>query len=725
MVTEVERMSVVFEASVKRFENTINRQNSQFKKTMKEIEQSASKMEASVANSFAGLGKRMGAAFAGISAGVILNDLRKTADEYTRIMNSLSVAGVSNANMSSTFDQLFASAQRNAVPLETLAQLYGRVSQAQSTLKASSAEIMQVTDIVAQSLRVSGQSAESAQGALLQLAQAFSNGKVQAEEYNSLLDGAYPLLQAAAAGLKETGGDVAKLTALVKDGKVSSEAFFRAIQAGAPLLQDKLAGATLTSAQAMTQLQNELIKAVGEFDKATGASAALAGGINSLAGSIAGIGQAATNAVLGVQALVNKVGELAKANAGAQRAQALTYQEERAQRTAAAREMALGNSGGRAAVASERATADAAATAALRKATADFRASEIDFANKQVTAPLPPSRPGGVAGGGIKPVSLADFAVPGGDDKAAGAASKEKLDSYEKELVAIGKRTAALNLEAESVGKSTFERAKAVAALDLETAAKKANIPVTEEMRRKIDEASTGYANAKVRVEEVTKALEAAQDAQKFFGDAAADALEDIIINGEKAEDVVKNLAKSLAKAALQAALMGSGPLAGIFGTGGTGGNAGGIFGMLGGLFKPTVAAASGGYISGPGSGRSDSIPARLSNGEYVVNAAATKKNRALLEAINSGQGLALASGGYVGPPSIPRGIRGGGGPAKIIVNNTVSDQVQATPQQSPNGDLTVMISAIEARIADNVVRGQGALAPALSARQTGRHLRG
>ena len=32
-----------------------------------------------------------------------------------------------------------------------------------------------------------------------------------------------------------------------------------------------------------------------------------------------------------------------------------------------------------------------------------------------------------------------------------------------------------------------------------------------------------------------------------------------------------------------------------------------------------------GGYISGPGSGTSDSIPAMLSNGEYVVNAKAVQ----------------------------------------------------------------------------------------------------
>lgn len=55
---------------------------------------------------------------------------------------------------------------------------------------------------------------------------------------------------------------------------------------------------------------------------------------------------------------------------------------------------------------------------------------------------------------------------------------------------------------------------------------------------------------------------------------------------------------------------------------------------------------ASGGYVAGAGGPRSDSINARLSNGEFVINAAATAQHRGLLEAINSGK--AFASGGYV-----------------------------------------------------------------------------
>ncbi len=66
---------------------------------------------------------------------------------------------------------------------------------------------------------------------------------------------------------------------------------------------------------------------------------------------------------------------------------------------------------------------------------------------------------------------------------------------------------------------------------------------------------------------------------------------------------------------------------------------------------------AAGGYVTGPGTATSDSIPARLSAGEYVVRAAAVQRvGVAFLDAINGlrtppawdGQRLAFAAGGLV-----------------------------------------------------------------------------
>jgi len=73
---------------------------------------------------------------------------------------------------------------------------------------------------------------------------------------------------------------------------------------------------------------------------------------------------------------------------------------------------------------------------------------------------------------------------------------------------------------------------------------------------------------------------------------------------------------------------------------------------LLGNIFArvsiDNPAFATGGKVSGPGTGTSDSILARLSDGEFVINAAATKQNLPLLEMINSGKVPKFNSGGLV-----------------------------------------------------------------------------
>jgi hypothetical protein len=67
---------------------------------------------------------------------------------------------------------------------------------------------------------------------------------------------------------------------------------------------------------------------------------------------------------------------------------------------------------------------------------------------------------------------------------------------------------------------------------------------------------------------------------------------------------------------------------------------------------------ATGGYITGPGTGTSDSIAAMISNGEYVINAKATKENLGLLNAINYGKLPKFATGGLVSTTSINPQVR-------------------------------------------------------------------
>jgi tape measure domain-containing protein len=94
----------------------------------------------------------------------------------------------------------------------------------------------------------------------------------------------------------------------------------------------------------------------------------------------------------------------------------------------------------------------------------------------------------------------------------------------------------------------------------------------------------------------------------------------------------------------------------------------------------------TGGKVRGPGSGLSDSILAWVSNGEYIVNSAATSAYLPLLDAINSGEDLpGYANGGQIGPirrlPSDTNG-RGSGASTQTINLGVTGDISRQTRKE-------------------------------------------
>lgn len=105
------------------------------------------------------------------------------------------------------------------------------------------------------------------------------------------------------------------------------------------------------------------------------------------------------------------------------------------------------------------------------------------------------------------------------------------------------------------------------------------------------------------------------------------------------------------------------------------------------------AAFADGGYVSGTGTGTSDSINARLSNGEYVINAGATRRNRALLDAINDNQAMP-GMGGKVqidikqAPGIQVDFVRKGDGYVEMVAKHAVASEapgVIASAMDDPN----------------------------------------
>ena len=120
---------------------------------------------------------------------------------------------------------------------------------------------------------------------------------------------------------------------------------------------------------------------------------------------------------------------------------------------------------------------------------------------------------------------------------------------------------------------------------------------------------------------------------------------------------------------------------------------------------------SNGGAVWGAGTSTSDSIPALLSNGEFVVNAAATRRHRALLEAVNQNR---YASGGAVGKlPVMPAVPAFGSSAGSMTVNITINKDGTASADTSADtSEARRLAEAIPAMVerwyADNVHRVGG-----------------
>ena len=138
-------------------------------------------------------------------------------------------------------------------------------------------------------------------------------------------------------------------------------------------------------------------------------------------------------------------------------------------------------------------------------------------------------------------------------------------------------------------------------------------------------------------------------------------------------------------------------------GSGGGGSGGGGGGGGLGEFFS--LFLAEGGHVSGPGTATSDSIPAMLSNGEFVVNAKATRKYGNLLHAINSGQIPQFAEGGAVNSMSTSRNIAG------TLTKNSANSapQTQQTFNIDITGDVSRQTRAEIQRMIPQIAGGVGA----------------
>lgn len=237
---------------------------------------------------------------AGIGVGIAANAVKDLADNYTQLQNRLKVSGLSGDNLIAVQDQLFASANRNGVAVQSLAEVYQRASISAKSLGADQKTLLQFTDTLSNAVRVQGTTTEQASGALLQLSQALGAGIVRGEEFNSILEGLPIIAQTVAANIDRYAGSVSALRTDVINGKVTSKEFFDAILKGSDDMAKQAAQANLTIKGSFQVLNNELSRFVGESDQSVGASQLLSGAIIALSQNLGLV----SNAIAVISALL-------------------------------------------------------------------------------------------------------------------------------------------------------------------------------------------------------------------------------------------------------------------------------------------------------------------------------------------------------------------------------------------------------------------------------------
>lgn len=290
--------------------------------------------------------------------------------------------------------------------------------------------------------------------------------------------------------------------------------------------------------------------------------------------------------------------------------------------------------------------------------------------------------------------------IPGeAGDKASGSKAKSPApDGFERELAQTQRRIALMRAETSAQAglnplvndygdALAFARTKQ----DLLNAAQQAGKTITPELAATIDGIARSYASASTEAQKLADSQDMTRATAQVMSGLGRDVLGGFISDlraGASASDMLVNALGKIEDKLLDIALNA------IFST--TGG--GGIMGIIGSLFGFSggglvksdawagMRLAGGGHVRGPGTSTSDSIPARLSDGEFVVNARATSRNLALLQAVNDNRLPGFADGGLVGGTPAFAGNDNRAGPQVVISAPVTVHGSAGTPAQ--NDDL-------------------------------------
>ena len=224
----------------------------------------------------------------GIGAGVVVRDIIRLADTYSQVTARLRLATQYTGDFEEVQAALRASAESTRAPLADTVELYSRLAPALASVGKTGEGAVGIITTINQAIALSGASATEAQASLQQFGQGLASGVLRGEELNSVLEQTPALADAIAEGMGVTRGELRRLG---EQGALTAEAVTTALERVAARVAEDFAQLPLTTGQAITLLRNQLLLLIGEADQGSGAMNALARSIVFVAEGIKSFGE--------------------------------------------------------------------------------------------------------------------------------------------------------------------------------------------------------------------------------------------------------------------------------------------------------------------------------------------------------------------------------------------------------------------------------------------------
>ncbi|WP_063862660.1 phage tail tape measure protein [Enterobacter hormaechei] len=225
---------------------------------------------------FASAGKAAAAASAAFATGKIV----QIADEWNSVNARLKQASSSADDFAASQRQLMEISQRTGTAFADNANLFSRAAASMREYGYSSDEVLKITEAVSTGLKLSGANTQEASSVITQFSQALAQGVLRGEEFNAVNESGDRVIRALAAGMGVARKD---LKSMADQGQLTIDKVVPALVGQLDNLQDEFKSLPQTVSGSLQKVTNSFMQWVGGIDQATGATAGLSGGLDSLA----------------------------------------------------------------------------------------------------------------------------------------------------------------------------------------------------------------------------------------------------------------------------------------------------------------------------------------------------------------------------------------------------------------------------------------------------------